>query len=219
VETLFPESGITLCVDFNSLTTYLALGETRRLFDDMQIEVNWLPLVRTPGTFSIPASDGDPLAGYKARRARARTMFAERELQRNCERLGISTRQGGITFDPVNASHGLLWLRQVRADAETYWQYADAVFSSAFREQDPMQDVRAIRDLLARLHLPNASSSGHEFEDFVTTGGLGGIQDALLDAGIFNSPAYIYEGERFMGRQHLPLLRWILGGRKGSAPV
>ncbi len=210
----FPGSGLTLCVDFNSLTTYLALTETRRLVDDMQVEVHFLPLVRAPHRFSIPINNDDPLAGYKARRARARKMFADRELQRNCERLGISVDQGGIAFDPTHAAVGLLWLKQIQANAENYWHYTEAVFSAAFRGQKPMEDVSLIRDLLAQVHL---STTG--FSDFVATNNLRRIQEELLESGIFDSPAYHYEGERFQGRQHLPLLRWLMGGRQGPPPV
>lgn len=65
---LFPASGLTLCIDFNSLTTYLALGDTRKLVDDMQVEVHFLPLVRTTGSFSIPINNDDPLASRIARK-------------------------------------------------------------------------------------------------------------------------------------------------------
>ncbi len=214
MEKLFPASGLTLCIDFNSLTTYLALGDTRKLVDDMQVEVHFLPLVRTPGSFSIPINNDDPLAEYKARRARARKTFADGELQRNCERLGISVDQGGIAFDPTHAAVGLLWLKQIQANAENYWRYIEAVFSDAFRGQKPMEDVSLIRDLLTQSHL---STTG--FNDFVASNNLRRIQEVLLESGIFDSPAYVYAGERFQGRQHLPLLRWLMGGRQGAPPV
>ncbi len=77
-----------------------------------------------------------------------------------------------------------------------------------------MEDVSLIRDLLAQVHL---STTG--FNDFVATNNLRKIQEELLESGIFDSPAYHYEGERFQGRQHLPLLRWLMGGRQGAPPV
>jgi len=214
VDKLFPASGLTLCIDFNSLATYVALGDTRKLVDDKQVEVHFLPLVRKSGRFSIPIDKDDSLAEYKTRRARARKMFADAELQRNCERIGISIDRGGIAFDSTHAAVGLLWLKQTQANAENYWHYTETVFSAAFREQKPMEDASLIRDLLAKIHL---STTG--FNDFVATNDLREIQEELLESGIFDSPAYVYAGERFQGRQHLPLLRWLMGGRQGPPPV
>jgi len=45
------------------------------------------------------------------------------------------------------------------------------------------------------------------------------IQGQLLEAGIFESPTFVFKGERFLGRQHLPLLSWMLQGRIGRPPV
>jgi hypothetical protein len=40
----------------------------------------------------------------------------------------------------------------------------------------------------------------------------------VFEAGIFGVPGYELEGEYFFGREHLPMVRWILGGRNGNAP-
>ena len=44
------------------------------------------------------------------------------------------------------------------------------------------------------------------------------LQDALHPAGIFGVPTYIIGSERFFGREHLPMVRWILEGRPGAKP-
>jgi 2-hydroxychromene-2-carboxylate isomerase len=43
-------------------------------------------------------------------------------------------------------------------------------------------------------------------------------QRAVVDAGIFGVPAFVVGGEWYWGREHLPRVRWLLGGKRGSAP-
>ena len=44
------------------------------------------------------------------------------------------------------------------------------------------------------------------------------MQQRIFEAGIFGVPGYVVEGEYYWGREHLPRVRWILGGRRGPAP-
>ena len=41
----------------------------------------------------------------------------------------------------------------------------------------------------------------------------------LRGAGIFDVPAYVVEGEIYFGRQHLPMVRWMLTGKRGEPPI
>jgi 2-hydroxychromene-2-carboxylate isomerase len=41
----------------------------------------------------------------------------------------------------------------------------------------------------------------------------------LAEAGIFNVPGFVVEGEIYNGREHLPMIRWILTGRNGPGPI
>ena len=54
------------------------------------------------------------------------------------------------------------------------------------------------------------AGDGREFHD--------ASQLAVFEAGIFGVPGYVLEGEYFFGREHLPMVRWILAGRQGGAP-
>ncbi len=47
----------------------------------------------------------------------------------------------------------------------------------------------------------------------------GEIQNAALEAGIFDVPSYLIDGEIFLGRQHLPMIRWLLSDQRGQPPV
>ena len=41
----------------------------------------------------------------------------------------------------------------------------------------------------------------------------------LSEAGVFQTPAYLLGDEVFIGRQHLPLIRWRLEGERGPGPI
>ena len=43
-------------------------------------------------------------------------------------------------------------------------------------------------------------------------------QSTIFDAGIFGVPSFIVNRELFWGREHLPMVRWLLGGKHGPAP-
>ena len=44
------------------------------------------------------------------------------------------------------------------------------------------------------------------------------MQRVIFDAGIFGVPTYVVDREVFFGREHLPMVRWLLEGRQGPAP-
>jgi len=209
------DNGLTLLVDFNSLPTYLALGEMRQMVDEVNVQVNWFPLVKEPGSFLVgTAAADDPIAEYKARRSKAKKQFAHRELQRNCERLGISSERGEREIDSTSAALGLLWLHKIQVKPESLWLYVESVFSSVFREPEAIEELGIIEKKLDQCAVVTEG-----FAEFGVDNYLLEVQKEILEAGLFDSPAYIYEGECFQGRQHLPLLRWLVSGREGPPPV
>ena len=68
------------------------------------------------------------------------------------------------------------------------------------------------------------AESGGDGEGFRTyLGGEGrrehdDLQAQLHGAGLFGVPTYVVDGEVLFGREHLPAVRWMLGGREGPAP-
>lgn len=203
---------LTVCVDAGSLPGYLALAPTLALQREFDIAVSWLPL--TAGLQGLSdrqpnAAADDPLAEYKARRQAARDSWAGRELERDCGRLGLDVEAGARRFDSTMASMGLLYVNRSGGDAAGY---LERVFERGFRQQ---ADIGSLEEIAAIV-----GNGG--FADYAAGAGkaeLQALQDTLMEAGIFASPAYVHADERFHGRQHLPLLRWYLGGRTGTPPI
>jgi 2-hydroxychromene-2-carboxylate isomerase len=93
----------------------------------------------------------------------------------------------------------------------------DLIFERYWNESLDIENVRAI----ART-LDEAGVDAAAFEGFATTEGraaLASAQEYLLESGIQNAPAYLLGDEVFIGRQHLPMIRWLLSGRRGAPPI
>jgi 2-hydroxychromene-2-carboxylate isomerase len=212
VTELLPEDKLNLCIDLSHLSSFVALNGARHLAGQFGIELNWLPLVKLSARSTGKVQVDDPLGEYKARRARAKKMFADRELERVSVLLGISAENGQTQFDPTAASEGLILLKEADASQQVCWHYVEAIYSAAFRKNQPIETSDQVASVLNSLDivLPEKNDTSRKLAE---------IQAALLEAGIFDSPTFVYQGERYLGRQHLPLLNWILGGRKGVPPV
>lgn len=203
---------LTVCIDAANLSGYLALAPTLHLLEAHDVRPAWLPMVSPLARLSSKRPNEpmeDPLAAYKARRAEARRKWAESELARDCARLGITPQQGARHFDGTHAAIGLMFVTEQGGDAAAY---LERVYECAFRQSGNVADIEVIGDLVDdRRFFAYAHSTGrHELE---------ALQGKLLDAGVFSSPAYVYKGEVFQGRQHLPLIAWYLGGSRGTPPV
>ena len=43
--------------------------------------------------------------------------------------------------------------------------------------------------------------------------------DILLEQGLLSAPAFVLDDQIFHGREHLPLIGWMLAGSQGTPPV
>ncbi|XOV87895.1 MAG: hypothetical protein ACFHX7_23555 [Pseudomonadota bacterium] len=201
---------LVIGIDLGGLASYLALGSVITLLDETGVEAVWQPLVRESAASEAASIDGeDPLAAYKARRQRARDQWAARELARNCERLGIGIARGGRRFDATLLNLGLLLVRATGGDCQAYLQRA---FRAAFVDGDDVENLARVAELVA--------AAG--FADFCEDHGKRQLRDesaALNEQGLVVAPGFVCDGEVFQGRQHLPMIRWIIQGRQGTPPV
>lgn len=206
----------TFYINFGSLESWLALKPLRALTDTTGISLDWRPLLGSLGNVTGTHREDDPLAEYKLRRAKARQNDAKRIHERMCALLGISPEAGKREIDPLNASLGLLWLSEQDVLEETYHDYAKAVYERAFVEAGDVESVEGVISLLDSLHVGRDG-----FNEFAMTAGprLENEGDELLESGILYAPVFVVEGEIFHGREHLPLITWMVTGREGAPPV
>ena len=75
-----------------------------------------------------------------------------------------------------------------------------------------LDDVQAIGEILTLLGAPG-------FEPGAMHEELNTVRATLEAEGVFSVPMYLVEGQVFQGREHLPMIRWLLAGERESVPI
>lgn len=206
------EAPLTVLVDVRQPMAYLALGPTIELGRRRGLEINWLPCSLSPLKPPPPESEGHERS-VAHRRNRAR-MIA-REIETYADTQGLTLREyyrnGGWSV----LAQALLFMReQARASLEPFLEATFAAYWAV--ELDPM-NVPAVASFVAE--------AGANDEAFVAWSegegpeAAGTIAESLARRGMAGAPAYFVSGEYFQGRQHLPMIEWLLEGRPGPGPI
>ena len=201
-----------LLVDFKSPYAWLALEPSRALEARLGIAFDWLPLAAPPLQRPTPERDGDDRG---TRHRRIRTRYWEADLRRYAESRGLDLGDVYRTPDTARASLALLFVRE-RAP-ERAGAFTERVLELEWREGADIAKPETIDGALTRIGVGAA-----DFAAFAA--GEGPRKRAALDAefaalGFFGSPIYVVGGEPFVGRQHLPMVEWLLTGRAGLPPI
>ena len=203
---------VSVLLDVRHPFAYLALHRTLAFAESLALDINWLPL--TVPTLNAPsvAREGDD-RGIRHRRSRAQAIA--REIETYGEAQGLVLREYYRSGDADAANLGWLWVRD--RHAEQLPAYLAELFRSYWSsELDPSS-----AEQVARL-VDSVGAKGASFLDWSADEGraaAAALAAELRDRGLFQAPAYVVEEEVFYGRQHLPMIGWILGGRSGPVPI
>lgn len=190
---------LPVVIDFKSPQAYLAIGPTCALADELGITIDWQPLIIAPSKISAAESGQD----RGARHRRFRADYLKRDIVRYAADRGLAIGALERRKDSTLAAIGLLWAK--RQSPSLARSYVERVFKRYWQEDLDIADERSIRTLLAEI---DTSVSG--FEAFAREEGrseLARIQSELGNLGVFEVPTYLIDGDTFLGRQHLPLVR------------
>jgi 2-hydroxychromene-2-carboxylate isomerase len=199
---------IRVAIDFKSPAAYLAIEATRALERRLGLVFDWVP-IDVPGLARpTPAAPGDDRG---TRHRRVREEYFLNDLRRYAAARGLDLGDLSREPDTTTASLGLLWLRR-RAHA-IVGDYVTRVFDRMWGENAEV-DVGFVEQSLA----------GHAggFRSYVTDDGpreLEALRAELVAAGVWKTPAYLVAGDLFIGREHLPMVEWLAGGRTGPPPI
>jgi 2-hydroxychromene-2-carboxylate isomerase len=201
---------VRVAIDFSCAASYLAVAPTRALESRLATAFEWLPFPAVLwGAAKVVVADGD----RSARHFRIRTAYIEKELRLYAESRGLDLGDINRTIDTTIASLGLLWLR--RCDASAAGEYVARVFDRIWRDNREAE-MNFIEKCLG------AAASG--FVDYARGNGPGDLDATraqLSSDGVWNVPAYLVAGERFVGRQHLPMIERLasLPDAPSSSPL
>ncbi len=203
---------LTVMLDIRHPSAYLALHPAAALANELDIEINWLPFVVPP---LLPPSTPGPEDDRGIRHRRNRAQAIAREIQTYAEVQGLVLRDYYRDPDPAAVNLAWLWLRERHRDRLLPW-LAEAFRAYWTLELDPSSEA-AVAELIDSL-----DGHGSEFLAWCADDGPFAAQllaDELRERGLFGVPCYLVEDEVFLGRQHLPMIRWILQGRSGPVPI
>jgi 2-hydroxychromene-2-carboxylate isomerase len=201
-----------VCIDFRNPKAYLALQPTFALEDELGMTFDWWPV--HVSAMSRPHPE-QPNEDRGTRHRRIRALYYEHDLRRYASVYGLELGDLYRNPDVSIASSGLLWVKQHAPHALR--AYLTAVFERYWQERLQLDDANAISALLQEIGV-----DASRFKEHAQGEGLASYAAAvsgLRAAGIFDVPAYVIEGEIFFGRQHLPMVHWLLTGKRGEPPI
>lgn len=200
---------LSVSIDFKSPAAYLALEPTCALADELGIRIDWQPFVVAPRRKPV-ALDTDADRGARHRQFRA--VYQARDLERYAEARGLELRDPDREADSTPAALALLWLSG--QPEPLVRDFVRRVFGLHFSGALALDDPEAIARVLAEVGAPTAG-----LESFAREQGpaaLEALRAELVEAGVFDVPAYRLAGELFIGRQHLPRIGELLSGAPAS---
>lgn len=196
-------AGIAFAFDFTNAASLLAFKPTYALADELGVDVELLPFPTEVREAPPPQTDHS----VGARHARVRAAYVAADTARYARWHGVELNRDATGVDSTVACAGCLWAGRVGA-ARAYTSRVFAEFWAGRLELDrePLADV--LDDLGAPGFLGH--DYGRDLEEH---------RAEVASRGVYNVPTYVVDGQHFVGRQHLPMIRWLLCGSEGPGPL
>ena len=211
------ERPLIVYMDIKSPYAFIAKDPTYRMAEELGIQIDWRPL-----TLNIPSYLGSAKLDKKGKvessertpEQWAKIKYAYRDARRYAGELGYTLRGTEKIWDTSIAHMGFWWAKE-QSD-EVLKAYLDHVYPRFWVREFDAEDVEVVAEALAA-----AGADTEGFAAYVAGEGRAfhdASQEAVFEAGIFGVPGYVVDGEYFFGREHLPMVRWLLSGREGTPP-
>ena len=196
-------AGIAFAFDFTNAASLLAFRPTCALADELGCDVELLPFPTDVREAAPPETD----QSVGARHARVRTAYVAADTARYAGWQGIEVNRDATGVDSAVACAGCLWAGRYGVARD----YADRVLTRFWGGALEL-DRAPLAALLDDLGAPGFG--GYAFEQ-----DLADHKAAVAERGVYNVPTYVVDGQHFLGRAHLPMIRWLLTGSKGPGPL
>jgi len=203
---------LTVVLDIRYPQAYLALHPAMAFARERGIEIDWWPV--SVSTLKPPTVESEGEA-RGVRHRRLRTHHIAHEIEVYGEIQGLVLRDFYRTGDSSAFNLGWLWMRNRQP------KRLEDYLVEAFRSYWAVEFDPAIEAEVASL-IDSLDGQGEAFRSWAREEGpvaLASMVDEVRARGVFAVPSYLVEGEVFLGRQHLPMIQWILTGRAGKKPI
>ena len=208
-------------IDFKSPYAYIAKDATYALEDEFGIEIDWYPLTLNIGSYLGTAKTNNAGKVIESSRTGFQWMavkYAYMDARRYASLRNITLRGTQKIWDTSLSGIGMLFAKLQGHDVLK--NYIDLVYEPFWKRELDLEDIAVVSGVLAQAGADTVNvKSG--FESYAADEGReihDQLQEDILDRGYFGVPTYVLDGEVYFGREHLPRVRWHLGGRKGPLP-
>ncbi len=208
---------LAVYVDLKSPYAFISLEPTRAMAAARGVPIDWRPF-----TLDIPSYLGSARLDARGKVASSdRTpqqwsgvRYAYRDARRYATLRGKTLRGTEKIWNSSLAGIAMLWAKaQGPAALDRFLDEANARF---WRRELDIEDPSVLAVLLQELGLEVDG-----FQSFLEGSGRtlhDEMNQAAFDAGVFGVPTYLVEDEMWFGREHLPRVSWLIGGRVGAPP-
>ncbi|HYC55229.1 MAG TPA: DsbA family protein [Candidatus Binatia bacterium] len=199
---------VRVLVDFGSPASYLAIAPACELEIRLGQAFEWLPYKGAPLPLARP-DEPDTDRGTRHRRVRGQYLLAD--LRRYAEARGLDLGDIRRAIETEPAMLALSWLNRRAPDLAR--GFVVRAFDRIWREH-AHADGNFVVSLLG------AHAKG--FEEYCRTEAPQDLQRVRTDAeaiGAWTSPVFVVGDEPFIGRQHLPIVEWLVTGQQGPPPI
>ena len=147
-----------------------------------------------------PIPSESPNENDAQRHKRIRAQYRHLDTRRYAQIRGIELLADPIGIDPTLAHLGLI----VATNHGVEPQYAQVVFGKFWKNELDLECEDEIVSVLRRVGVRNT--------DFLKEmqPQLSEIRERLLSQEVFSVPTFLVKDERFIGRQHIPMIRKLL---------
>lgn len=197
---------IGFAFDYISTASLLAFKPTCALADELDVSIEWLPVPGDGRLAPVGANAGDE--SVSERHSRVRAEYVAMDVARYARWQGIEINRDAAGVDSALACAGGLWADR-HGVARAYHQH---VLTEFWADRLDIEYGASLKSVLDQLGAPG-------FDDRDCEARLSAHKAAVEDRGVHTLPTYLVEEQVFVGRAHLPMIRWRLRGRDGPGPL
>jgi 2-hydroxychromene-2-carboxylate isomerase len=209
-------SALTILFDFKSPHAYLALAPTLAMLDELSVTADWQPLLVAPQQRpEQPDQADDRGAAHRWHRACYRLMDLRRYAA--VQKFGEGCFSDARLFDcgPGRvAAAGYLWGQQRFPQSQS--GLLTGLFERFWQGELDINSIAQVDQAITEL---TKADTGFADNAQLALTQLDVQQSTLQEAGMFDVPGYLVDDNLYYGRQHLPVVRWLLQGAQGHPPA
>lgn len=186
---------LTIYIDFKSPASYLSFKPALALLDRHKISVKWLPFRTRQET--IPELQTSETRGDTHRRVRAIA-------RRDTHLLYADAQQTAMAF-PSTPGETDMALAALLTIEESREEFIQAAFEAYWKDNANLNNAEVVSQLLDKTNA-NIAAGDNVFD----IQQLDECQLTAEAAGVVEAPAFIIDGQIFIGREHLPWIEKII---------